>query len=194
MGISEDRPRPQEHLRQSVLEEEDLRADVEAGRQRGRQRLDEGPPDAAIVGVELVETAVLVVGRDERLPFGVHQHDGRPVRHRHDRANTLPLRRRRQLSDQPRLDTMHVELARERRKPRNRNGGRRTLDGPDRGPGCVLDEDELGVGLADIDDGDERGHGQSRWKTGCKDTTTGDASGFVFMMSPMKAHQRCITA
>ena len=56
-----------------------------------------------------------------------------------------------------------------------------------------IDQRELGVGLADVDDGDVAGIAHFIWKTVSSGTATGSLSGFVSMMSAICAHQRFIT-
>ncbi len=55
-----------------------------------------------------------------------------------------------------------------------------------------VDQRQLGVGLADVDDGDvSTGHGM--WKTVSSGTDTGSLSALVSMMSAMWAHHFRIT-
>ena len=56
-----------------------------------------------------------------------------------------------------------------------------------------IDECDLGIGLADVDDCDEARRVHGMWKTVSSGVAMGSLSGLTAMMSAMCAHQRFMT-
>ena len=161
---------------------EQLRAEVEPDRQPRRPRFGEGRTRSVVVGGQLLRPVMLIVEhRQRQIAAGVEQRGSHAMcRHRNRVDMALAIERAEAVEDEV-PQTIDVEMRigtvtqhRVRRAPR-----------VDLGKPVEVDQRHLGVGLADVDDGDvaDRCCCHSIWNTVSSGTATGSLSGFVSMMS-----------